>query len=117
MNMNKKQKTVILVGIGIMVVMSLIPPWFHTVQEKGHAKEERSSVYGPIFKPPRPHVYDVIERGLVDKTLDVDTFRTLIDNINWGVRLDTDRLLVQWAMVALVAAAFFLVMADKKPKS
>jgi len=100
-----------------MVLIGLIPPWFHTVQQIGHPKEEQSSVYSPIFKPPRPPVYDSLDALLASKTFDIQTYKTFQANTNWGVRLDTDRLLVQWTMAALGTAAFFLVMADKKPKA
>ena len=117
MNINKKQKAVILLGTGVMVFIGLIPPWFHTVQQIGHPKEEQSSVYSPIYKPPRPKVYEYMDSFLANKTVTTQTYKAFQENTNWGVRLDTERLLVQWAMVALVIVAFFLVLADKKPKN
>jgi hypothetical protein len=119
--MNKLQKAVILTGAILILIMGLFPPWFHTMSEKGFPKEERASIYSPIYKPPHhPEAKTLVELlRLYDKP-DRDTikqFMEYIDRRRWGVRLDISRLLIQWAMVAIVAAGLFLIMGDKKPKN
>ena len=91
--MNKKQKICLWVGIAIIVLMGFIPPWVYTsirfaLGQTGHAG------YHCILYPPEPsEVYG----------------RT-------GIRIDILRLLVQWAIIAVVTGGLVYTFKDKKSK-
>jgi len=52
--MNMVQKAVILIGIIIILLLGLYPPWVHVYSlDKGKSIEERASIYGLIYKPPK----------------------------------------------------------------
>ena len=50
--MNQNQKNVILVGVFLVAVMGIIPPWTQT-SHVGNITVEHSVGYGPIFNPPK----------------------------------------------------------------
>lgn len=56
--MNKRQKTVILVGLALIFLMGLFPPWVHLfvyVESEYPAMQfERSAGYSLLFNPPEP---------------------------------------------------------------
>lgn len=98
--MNKKQKFVLWIGIIILLLMALFPPWTtsYEISEMGiHRRgrfdpdpvEVKESVggYGFILSPPRA-----------------------------AVRVDTGRLLAQWVIVALIKSGLLYTFKDKKPK-
>jgi hypothetical protein len=110
--------------------MGLFPPWFHTKIEKGFPKEERASIYSPIFKPPwHPEVkkdYEVLDylrqKGKTNKLDDSDRSLYLLmserlSNTRWGVCLDVSRLLIQWAMVIITVAGLVLVLKKEGKKA
>jgi hypothetical protein len=88
-SMNKKQRVVFLVGIGIIVLMGLIPPWYyHAV----YSREQRlmfeipaTDDYGLLFSPPS---WDLTRKPIFDPV----------------PRIDFSRLLLQWAVVAIGTA-------------
>lgn len=85
--MNKKQKIAFLVGIGIIVLMGLIPPWYYAFVGGPH---RLLGAYGLLFSPPSL----VGAEDLAD------------------VYIDLSRLLVQWAVVAIATAGIVLVLKD-----
>ena len=92
--MNKKQKIVFLVGIGIIVIMGLIPPW---------------------------HYYAVYSR---DQQIPIELvggyeflFSPSMLSGNTIPHIDLCRLLVQWAVVAIATAGIVLVLKDDKETS
>lgn len=95
--MNKKQKVVFLVGVGIIVIMGLIPPWYyHSVRSLDQRIAfEINGDYGSLFSPPSSD----LPRFNIRDTL---------------VLIDLSRLLVQWAVVAIATAGIVLVLQDKR---
>lgn len=82
---SKRQLTAIWVGLGVIVLMGLCPPWRETVwTQYFHSKSPAG--YAPIFWPPAS------------------------GGRSEGIELDVERLLLQWAVVAMVTGgvvAFF----------
>lgn len=117
--MNKIQKAVILLGVMMILLMGLYPPWIHTASfEKGYPKDEKASSYGYIFAPPKEPSGPQIEKYIVmDSGLDKDAKREELSkfwkNYHWGVILDTPRLLVQWAMVIFTVTGLCLIFNNK----
>jgi hypothetical protein len=97
--MNRKQKVVFLVGVGIIVMMGLIPPWYyHSVfTEEQRIACEINGDYGFLFSPPQPPS-DLV-RFKAKYTL---------------ILIDYSRLLVQWAVVAIATAGIVLVLKDRR---
>ena len=87
--MNHKQKIVIWIAISIITIMGLFPPWVKTIS---NVSEEKPAGYSLIFAP-----RDVYKMGSGP-----------------GIHLDVARLLVQWAMVILVAGGIILVFKDRR---
>jgi len=83
--MNTKQKIVLWIGITIIVVMGVFPPW---VQRGGLV--EKSDGYSFILKEP-----EHFEMG-------------------WFPRPDVSRLFIQWVMVAVITAGFIVTFKGKK---
>ena len=113
--MNMAQKAVILIGIAIILLLVLYPPWVHVTGEKGYPKMETASIYGPIFHPPKEPIIDKYIDGIVkDSRLNSEAKREVIEKFfekyRWGVILDTPRLLVQWAMVIITVTGLCLVL-------
>jgi len=91
MRLNATQRTIILAGIAVIVLMGVYPPWTYTFKSTMTYSEEPAG-YGFIASPPS-------RRG---------------DNLMHGVKIDTSRLLIQWA-VAIAASSFgVLVVARRK---
>jgi hypothetical protein len=84
--MNKKQKNVVLVGILIIVLMGLVPPWNFRIGG-GERYIERPAPYGFIFSPPSYSGY--------------------------VARVEIRRLLVQWVVVVFACYGFVLIFKDK----
>ena len=97
--MNKKQKAVILIGVVIILVMGIFPPWIYVyhraVSMSGKGVDifsEKSAGYVLVFKPPPPEK----------------------ESEPYGIRLDSNRLLAQWAMVILAVIGLTLVFQKRK---
>lgn len=89
--MNRKQKVCLWIGIIIIVLMGLYPPWVR------HHMEEFS--YGRYSLTTKPGPY------------------SFIWNLPWGAKfINVYRLGVQWAMVAAVTGGFIITFANKKHK-
>jgi hypothetical protein len=90
MRMNTIQRRIILVGLAVIVLMGLFPPWLLVYDaEAGHS--EQSTGYRFIVWP-----------GL----------RQYRDSPFWTVQIDLPKLFVQWAVV--VAATGFGVLLTAK---
>jgi hypothetical protein len=96
MLMNKKQRTTIIIGVGIILLMGLIPPWKCTFSASG-LRLERPSGYGFIFYPPSPVQVVKSEGDIADPSY-------------WSMRPDITRLFIQWVVVAIVVAGICLVL-------
>ncbi len=89
--MNKKQKVAFLVGIGIMVLMGLIPPWYYYLPPWADASffVRFPGYYGWIFSRPAGP----------------------------GTHVDITRLFIQWAVVAIATAGIMWVLKDDNGRS
>lgn len=83
MALNKKQKIFLWVGILALGGMGLYPPWSETFSAQMHGQGGSSVTplgYNLLFSPPqKPHTSPL-----------------------YGVRIDTDRLLIQWAIIVAI---------------
>jgi len=84
-SINNKQKFVILIGVGLMVLLGLYPPWVQSTSFRGTLLNKLA--YGWIFSPPSH-----------------DLLKTSIDFM---------RLIVQW-LVVTIATAGFVVLFGKR---
>lgn len=79
MDFNKKQRTILIVGIVVMILMGLFPPWTATYNYKSqHSQHPRG--YAFIATPPHFTLYPIGSSGIV---------------------LDISRLSLQWIVVLL----------------
>jgi len=76
MLINGKQKKFIAIGIAIMILMGIFPPWKYTFSYKTVNSNEPAG-YGFILLPPAKKS----------------------DALPYGIELDTARLFVQWIIV------------------
>jgi hypothetical protein len=89
--MNKRQLLAIRCGVGLIVLMGMIPPWVHTFDARSiHSRKPAG--YQFIFTPPKPEGASPA----------------------YGVRLDVSRLAIQWVVTATAAAAFVLVSRQRE---
>jgi hypothetical protein len=83
--MNKKQKIVCLIGVGVIILMTLIPPWYYHVASRRVGDRqivfEHQGNYGFLFSPPDPPDFGYRNYCIA--------------------RIDLSRLLVQWVVVAI----------------
>ncbi|MFH1942140.1 MAG: hypothetical protein ABIL68_08530 [bacterium] len=91
--MNKKQQIISIVGIVVIFVMGLVPPWT-TFESDSTTYREMPAGYYFIFSPPQPD-----DEGIL------------------GVKLDTSRLAVQWITVLFVMAACIYLTQDRRDGS
>lgn len=87
--MNKKQKIALWVGASVIVLMGLVPPWTSRGWSRnGRGQGRHAGGYGLIFYPPGS-----------------------------AAGIDGTRLLVQWALAALVTGVVVATLKDKKEQS
>ncbi len=84
-----RRKTILIFAAGAIFVSSLFPPWLHTFYQTGTrdsygARSEHNAGYHLILAPPSPEY----EGATVA-----------------GVKLDTERLLVEWVCILAAAGA------------
>lgn len=108
MAVSRGQKLVVLVGVLLIVATGAYPPWARVgTIDMGSQRphyEVRQYIYGPLFRPP-------VAIGQIRET---DPELGFMDNsadlLNWTLRLDTTRLLVQWGMICFAVAGTVLVL-------
>ena len=91
MRLNAIQRRIILVGILMIILMGLFPPWKYTFQSSISHSEEPAG-YRFIASPPSRRV----------------------SNSMHGVKIDATRLLIQWAMTILASVFGVLVAQNRK---
>ena len=91
--MNKKQIIISIIGIGIIFIMGLIPPW-KTIDHGASAFVEFPIGYYPIFSPP-----------ILDEELEL------------SVKLDILRLAVQWITILFVMGAALFICQTKSSET
>jgi len=92
MNLNALQRKILLVGIAVIVLMGICPPWKHTFKYKSINSEEPAG-YGLIVYPPSAEGYGPA---------------------GYGIKIDFSRLLIQWAVTAAVTGGGVLLTAKQK---
>lgn len=100
--MNNKQKLVLLIGVLLLVLMGLIPPWKYTYDFKDYHSVS-SAGYHLIMRPPAPRELVVT---LVGPYAQYN-----------GVSIDLTILLLQLGIVILVALGMVFVFQDAKAPS
>ena len=90
MKLNSTQRTIIMFGIAVIVLMGIYPPWTYTFKYKTTYSEEPAG-YGFIASPPSTRKSSLLH----------------------GIKIDMSRLLVQWA-VAVVASSFGVLVAARR---
>lgn len=98
--MNLKQKIVLLIGIIVIVLMGIYPPWYFYDNKTG--KNIRVSGYAFFANPPIPHKL----------SLDSRTEGFYRERVSTNV--DYTRLAFQWTMIVIVTSGFILMLKDKK---
>jgi len=112
--LNLKQKLVVWTGLALIVAMGVYPPWVEaldTTWGKGTWLQDtplmwkvgpRAGAYGWIFLPPEVPKW-------------VWTTDSPLKRIGgfWNPSIDVTRLLIQWAMVCLVAGGLVWTLKDK----
>jgi hypothetical protein len=116
--MNRKQKIVFLIGVGIIVLMGLMPPWYyHALYFRDYDSQFPGAAtlptgYGFLFYPPDPpHLMGFFEydEGMGDyKGVGHQRYQK-----SSGPCIDLSRLLIQWAVVAIGTAAIVFVLKDR----
>lgn len=102
LTMNKKQIIVLWIGIIVIVLMGLFPPWtlngeaasvfLVSLRDSTSIRQYDFPMYRFILTPP--------------KTL----------NVAFLLRIDFNRLLLQWIMVAVITAGFVVSFKEKSRK-
>jgi len=93
MEVNSKQKKVIVAGMALIVVMALYPPWTYTFKYQS-VYSENPAGYESIVSPPSS------ESGRMSE----------------GVKVDLTRLLLQFLAVSLLAGIGFILASEPKNK-
>ncbi len=93
--MNKPQRIVLSVGLIIVALMAIYPPWTSTLNGNSGIHHERPHSYGLIFYPPE----------------------TKHDLAIYGVKIDFGRLAVQMLSVISITAVAFILSGIKKKTS
>lgn len=91
MDLNEKQKKLIVIGVAVIILMGLFPPWTYTFKYKTAYSNEPAG-YGFILSPPKKK-----SKALAH-----------------GIELDITRLSVQWIIVLM--ATGLGVFLTSKPK-
>ena len=108
--MNRKQEIAILIGAAVLVLMGLFPPWRYTVKEHFFVRIPRTLVRVHEFERYRFLFLDPSRTG---RTLGRANPR--VSDIS--VRLDSTRLVVQWAVVVLAAGPLVFALRTKPARS
>ena len=100
--MNRKQKICLWLGIAVIVLMGLFPPWL----VEGHRVE-----YWSIFAPPS-HLRPVYPYDLLDEVAGTPRY----ESSRLTAEIVTDYLFAQWLMVAAITGGFIITFQDRRPK-
>ena len=90
MSINPIQKKIIMVGIGIIILMGLFPPWTNTFHYKT-AYSKKPAGYAFILTPPKKRA----------------------QSIAYGIELDVTRLIVQWMIIFMATGLVVMLTATK----
>jgi hypothetical protein len=88
---NTAQRVALWLGIGSILLMGVMPPWRETFRNSRGVSSERPAQYAPLWNPPeRPGE---------------GTW-----GLQFGIRLDTSRLLMQWSLVGIITIGAILTV-------
>lgn len=102
--MSTKQKICLWIGIAVIVLMGLFPPWL----VEGHRVE-----YWSIFAPPYHYVNNV--EDLLDKIAGHQV-QVRESRQRLPAEIVTDYLFAQWLMVAVITGGLIITFQDKRTK-
>ena len=88
MKFNSKQKTILIIGIVVILLMGAILPWNYTYKSSSTYRETPAGYYFIIFSPPT-------RRG-------------------HGIKIDVSRLIIQWITTIAATSAGVMLTAKKK---
>ena len=92
MNINEKQKKLVIVGVAVIILMGLFPPWTYTFH-LATAYSKKPAGYSFILAPPKRKA----------------------SHLAHGIELDVTRLSVQWIIVLMATGlGVFLTSTTKK---
>lgn len=94
MKLNAQQRILVVVGVSVMILMGLFPPWTHTFKYKSVDSREPAG-YSFILTPPEKKQ----------------------QSIPFGIELDVTRLSVQWIIVILATGLGVMLISVKKDGS
>jgi hypothetical protein len=102
--LNKTQKKILLIGIGLIVIMSLFPPWICE-----HYERDATGRFVPsLLEKSASEYHFILARHL----------EVLDQRLIYIYRLDYGRLFLQWLLVIVVAGGFmFLFPEPQKSKT
>ena len=86
-SLNKIQKKILTIGVVVILICCLFPPWVHTFKAKSIYSEE-SAGYAPIISPPSKKQ----------------------NSVGFGVKLDISRLLLQIFIIFIATGAGALLV-------
>lgn len=101
--MNAKQQKVLWVAIGLVILISLFPPWKFTLDFPGRMHVEKPGPYGLIFSPPSVPVTDIRYGGLFEG----------YETQRWTVSIDMARLMTGLGGVSVVAALLLYAFRER----
>jgi len=129
--MNRKQKIVLWIGIVIIVLMCLFPPWMR-IRDFGESRVVTRGTYQFLLTPPNPFVVDNILRNHFTMDKDKEHLRFFLYrslskkegkySVDYAC-IDFARLGIQCAIVALIMVGLLCTLTtkenskDKKQKS
>jgi len=99
--MNKKQIIILWIGIAVIVLMGLFPPWL----VEGHRVE-----YWSIFAPPS-HLRPVYPHDLLDEVAGTPRY----ESSRLNAEIVTDYLFAQWLMVTAITVGLIITFQDRRP--
>lgn len=116
--MNRNQKIVIGVGVLIILIMGLFPPWVITSHVEP-ASESRISMelkYAPIFKIPTSEAFqDVLgfrQEAAREQSPRASDWDSYILRWREEAALDVSRLLIQWVTLVMGVVGLVLILKE-----
>lgn len=106
--MNKKQTLVLWIGVVLVGLLLIFPPWKFTLDIPYRLHLDKPGPYSLILNPPEVPGTSSNNGG--------QRFNGYGRNL-WVVRLDTNRMLVPVALIAIVTGALFVTLHSKVNKS
>lgn len=91
MKFNSKQKTILIIGIVVILLMGTILPWNYTYKSSSTYSEAPAGYYFITSPPPRR-----------------------MKSFSHGIKIDVSRLIIQWIITIAATSAGVMLTAKKK---